>query len=63
MSNAYIYKETWPDGTITTLWITECPSRADADTAALRIGWTPPRWWQWWRWSDTPRTITQETDQ
>jgi hypothetical protein len=20
---------------------------------ALRLGWTPPRWWQFWRWHDT----------
>lgn len=18
-----------------------------------QVGWTPPRWWQWWRWNDT----------
>jgi hypothetical protein len=17
------------------------------------IGWTPPKWWQWWRWNDS----------
>src|SRR5688500_1268034 len=21
--------------------------------AARQAGWTPPRWWQWWRWNDT----------
>lgn len=20
---------------------------------ARQSGWTPPRWWQWWRWRDT----------
>jgi hypothetical protein len=20
--------------------------------AAKAYGWTPPRWWQWWRWGD-----------
>lgn len=22
---------------------------------ALRSGWTPPKWWQFWRWDDHPR--------
>lgn len=21
----------------------------------LKMGWAPPRWWQWWRWRDVPR--------
>ena len=33
-----------------------CDSSEEARTEALRMakesGWTPPRWWQWWRWSD-----------
>ena len=20
---------------------------------AIRMGWTPPKWWQFWRWRDT----------
>jgi len=20
---------------------------------AQKHGWTPPKWWQWWRWKDT----------
>lgn len=34
-------------------------SAAEAIDSALRMaeqsGWTPPRWWQLWRWSDTRR--------
>jgi len=22
-----------------------------------RIGWTPPKWWQWWRMNDCPRSL------
>jgi hypothetical protein len=35
-----------------------CDSREEALSTALRMakqgshGWTPPRWWQWWRWGD-----------
>ena len=25
----------------------------DAWEKAKALGWTPPRWWQWWRWGDT----------
>jgi hypothetical protein len=53
----YRYEETCFDGSRSTLCIYECPSRADADAAALRLGWTPPRWWQWWRWRDEPRRV------
>jgi len=21
--------------------------------SAKQAGWTPPKWWQWWRWKDT----------
>lgn len=27
--------------------------RAKAIDMAEMSGWTPPRWWQWWRWNDT----------
>ncbi len=34
------------------------PSRAEGIRETLAMasasGWTPPRWWQWWRWEDTP---------
>lgn len=23
---------------------------------AVAFGWTPPRWWQWWRWKDRDYT-------
>jgi hypothetical protein len=28
-------------------------ARHAAINAARELGWTPPRWWQWWRWKDT----------
>jgi hypothetical protein len=24
----------------------------DALEGAISSGWTPPRWWQWWRWGE-----------
>lgn len=33
----------------------ETPEKAMmlALAASIRDGWTPPKWWQWWRWGDT----------
>ena len=28
-------------------------ARQLAIEAASYFGWTPPKWWQWWRWDDT----------
>lgn len=28
----------------------------EAMEAAVAYGWTPPRWWQWWRWGDLDYT-------
>lgn len=25
----------------------------DCRESAEHFGWTPPKWWQWWRWGDT----------
>jgi hypothetical protein len=34
-----------------------CETREEAweqaEGFARRGGWTPPKWWQWWRWHDT----------
>lgn len=27
---------------------------------AKDCGWTPPRWWQFWRWSDTRPKMPEE---
>jgi len=29
-------------------------AREQALELAKNGGWTPPKWWQWWRWNDTP---------
>jgi len=33
------------------------PTLEEAKKRAIKIaidtGWTPPKWWQWWRWNDT----------
>jgi hypothetical protein len=51
------------DGSKHTLEINDCDTLDEAvQTAfreAIKCGWTPPRWWQWWRWGDTPApTVT-----
>lgn len=30
-------------------------ARRQAMEAAIGLGWTAPRFWQWWRWNDRPR--------
>ncbi len=46
------------DGSVHTLGVDYCNTAEEATQTAFRIaigaGWTPPRWWQWWRWRDTP---------
>jgi hypothetical protein len=27
-------------------------AKAEAIISAGGLGWTPPKWWQWWRWGD-----------
>ena len=45
------------DGSITTVEVYDHDSLDDAKKAAkesaIYFGWTPPKWWQWWRWDDT----------
>ena len=41
------------------IWIEGCNSLEYARQIVFKqardAGWTPPRWWQWWRWRDRPR--------
>ena len=47
----------------TTFGVSGCTTRVaaiqEAITFAKSNGWTPPRWWQFWRWMDTrvPKVI------
>lgn len=45
------------DGSKTTVSVNGFETLEEARAAAVRSakdsGWTPPRWWQWWRWEDT----------
>lgn len=49
----------WTDfnGNVTKVEVQGFSSSKEAKTRALEsakeFGWTPPRWWQWWRWNDT----------
>jgi hypothetical protein len=27
-------------------------ARKNALRSAIRMGWKPPKWWQWWRWGE-----------
>ena len=44
-----------------------CATPQEALGAAIRnaklFGWTPPRWWQWWRWSEPIRTDSETKDE
>lgn len=41
--------------------VSGCADHQEAFEEALRLatmdGWTPPRWWQFWRWGDTRVTV------
>jgi len=43
--------------------VKDYPTHQEALDAALKsamaFGWTPPRWWQWWRWGDQDYTSRQ----
>lgn len=64
MSNAYRLscgqEVEWTtfDGRKESVSVSGCETCADAIAKAFdmatRSGWTPKRWWQWWRWNDTP---------
>lgn len=45
------------DGSVEEITVSKCASAEEAyDMAIINAqvnGWTPPRWWQFWRWSDT----------
>lgn len=59
MSTTYGYSIQWTTfcGGKTSAGVSEMPSPEvayhEALAFAIRCGWTPPRWWQFWRWSDT----------
>lgn len=54
MKTTYIFEWTHLDGT-EEVWRFDGYTRQEAVEAAIRMGWKPPHWWQWWRWSDGPR--------
>jgi hypothetical protein len=45
------------DGSSGVLTVSGCNSPAEAwkevEECARNMGWTPPKWWQWWRINDT----------
>lgn len=49
------------DGAITqSVSVEGCATREEAFSKAIQFakdaGWTPPKWWQWWRWSEPIRS-------
>lgn len=55
----YGHRIEWTEfnGNRSSLRVENCLTREEAlDSAtqsAIGMGWTPPKWWQWWRWNDT----------
>ena len=47
------------DGSVSAVEVNECESPQEAIDEAIKsakaFGWSPPRWWQWWRWSEPIR--------
>lgn len=45
----------WEGGSVS---VAGCKTRREARKIALRMaiksGWRPPRWWEFWRWSEHP---------
>ncbi len=37
--------------------VDDCKTPEEANTKVYEFareqGWTPPKWWQWWRWGDS----------
>jgi hypothetical protein len=45
------------DGAVTRIASKDQPTlqkaKHEAREMAQALGWTAPKWWQWWRWGDT----------
>ena len=59
MSITYSQSVRWTgrDGNVSVLTVNGYPTAEAAAAKAFHdareFGWTPPRWWQWWRKGDT----------
>ena len=42
----------WNNGIIVMRFSTHDCTLEEAQERAVCMGYTVPRWWQWWRWSD-----------
>jgi len=55
---AYGYTVKWNErsGTHTEITVSDCPdmetAKREAFASAKESGWTPRKWWQWWRWDE-----------
>jgi hypothetical protein len=47
----YVFSHTHFNG-LREVWRFFACTREEAVEAAQQGGWTPPRWWQWWRRAD-----------
>jgi hypothetical protein len=56
MKQTFIFSWTTLNGERSEIGFTGC-TKQEAIDRALEWGWTPPKWWQWWRWDDQPRKI------
>jgi hypothetical protein len=56
---------TWHEasGNRSSFTVEGCATPQEALSEAIRcaksMGWTPPKWWQWWRWSEHIRADFQ----
>jgi hypothetical protein len=56
LAGSHVYRWTERNGCVTTLRLSDCTAERAAEEAAA-FGWKPPKWWQWWRRDDYPRTV------
>ena len=63
--NKFGYSVRWKkfDGTLTEVGVSDCPdietAKKEAFMLAKESGWTPRKWWQWWRWNENAQYCVQ----
>jgi hypothetical protein len=59
-----VIRWTRSDGAVLSVIVRDCGSHEEALRMAIddakSMGWTPPKWWQWWRWDETVRRDIME---
>jgi hypothetical protein len=59
-----VIRWTRSDGAVLSVIVGDYGSHEEALRTAIddakSMGWTPPKWWQWWRWDETVRRDIME---